>query len=113
MSLSLKCLIAAGLLTAAPATAFAQTWPAVVASGVQALSPQTRLLALSAAPSAEPRAAYRFTNDRRGAPLKLERPNRLTQPDASPEVEIPAKADWSDDQGLRVTPTRVAFKRRF
>lgn len=113
MPIPLKLLIAAGLLTAAPAAALAQSWPAVVASGVQALAPQTRLLALSAAPETEPRAAYRSAIIRRGAPLRLEQPNRLTQPEAAPEVEIPAKADWSDDQGLRVTPTRVAFKRRF
>ena len=30
-----------------------------------------------------------------------------------PEVEIRPKAEWTDDQGFRVSPTRVAFKRRF
>ena len=30
-----------------------------------------------------------------------------------PEVDIRAKAAWSDDEGFRVSPTRVAFKRRF
>jgi len=31
----------------------------------------------------------------------------------APPVQVHAKAAWLDDQGLRLTPTRVAFKRRF
>jgi hypothetical protein len=30
-----------------------------------------------------------------------------------PEVAVRAKADWSDDQGFRAGPTKLAFKRRF
>jgi hypothetical protein len=45
----------------------------------------------------------------RRAPLRLS----AAEPDAIPEVDIRAKAEWADDQGFRFSPTRVAFKRRF
>jgi hypothetical protein len=45
--------------------------------------------------------------ERRG--LKLD----VSDPEDIPDVEVRAKAEWSDDQGLRVSPTRLAYKSRF
>ena len=103
-------LILAALAAAAPAPALAQTWPAtVVAAG-----PQMRQAPLH--------TLVRIERDGR----LLRRPPNVppTQPtprlkltavdiDDVPDVEIRAKAAWLDDQGLRVSPARVAFKRRF
>jgi hypothetical protein len=45
-----------------------------------------------------------------GPALKL---NTAAVPDEIPEVEIRAKDAWTDDQGFRLSATRVAFKSRF
>ncbi len=101
--LPLKVLIAAGLLAAAPVAALAQAWPAIaVAStpGLRAHDPRP-------SPPARARTAARPV-------LKLTRPQAAKAPAARvPEVDIRAKAAWSDDEGFRLSPTRLAFKRRF
>lgn len=38
---------------------------------------------------------------------------RPSTADEVPEVDIRPKDEWREDEGLRVGPTRVAFKRRF
>lgn len=111
MPRSLKLLIALGTIASAPLPALAQSWPtAVVASAprltvsprVPALSPQRGEKALRA-------ATIRPAQTARPA-LKL---SASVDPDDVPEVEVRAKAEWSDDQGLRVGPTRLAYKSRF
>ena len=103
-------LILAAALVAAPAPALAQTWPAsVVAAGPRMVQPPTHTL-------------VRIERDAR----LLRRPTDVppTQPghrvklsaidiDEVPDVDIQAKDAWLDDQGLRVSPTRLAFRRRF
>ncbi|HEY0648840.1 hypothetical protein [Phenylobacterium sp.] len=38
---------------------------------------------------------------------------RLSSAAETPEVSIRPKDEWREDEGLRVSPARVAFKRRF
>lgn len=104
----LKLLLTAALVAAAPGAALAQAWPAsVVAAGPK----------MAQAPA---QALVRMTYDGRPQRRPLEVPP--TRPrlkldaveiDDVPEVDIRAKDEWTDDQGLRVSPTRLAFKRRF
>ncbi|WP_293676700.1 hypothetical protein [uncultured Phenylobacterium sp.] len=104
-------------LAAAPSDALAQTFPAsaAVAASVQTLRPAAAAFTLDRDAAAlwrtpAPRSAPRSTAHSRT--LKL--PPRLAIADGEvPEVDIRAKADWSDDQGLRASPTKVSFKRRF
>jgi hypothetical protein len=108
LDLSPKLMLAAAIAVAAPVPVLAQAWPAaVVAAGPR----------MAQAPA---QALVRVEYDGR----LLRRPPEVppTQPRLKPsavdiddtlEVDIRAKAAWLDDQGLRVSPTRLAFKRRF
>lgn len=105
----LKLILAVSCLAAAPASAVAQIWPASVVAAAPKM----------AATTAQPRAPARAER----TPKSLRRVNlaapsasaalRLSAAEDIPEVDIRPKGEWSDDQGLRVSPTRVAFKRRF
>ena len=106
------------VLAGVPTAALAQTFPAsaAVAASVHSLGPDTRALALNARDAAaEWRAPTTQTSPLptdRPQPLKL--PPRIALADGDvPQVDIRAKAEWSDDQGLRASPTKVSFKRRF
>ena len=107
------------IVAGVPAVALAQTFPAsaAVVAGVHSLGPDTRALVLSerdaAAQWRAPRTQTAPLPTDRPQPLKL--PPRIALADDGdvPEVDIRAKAEWSDDQGLRATPTKVSFKRRF
>lgn len=100
------------VLAGVPTAAMAQTFPAsssIVAS-VNALEPDA-LTGRTAAVSWRATHVSLLPTDRARA-LKL--PPRLALTDGDlPEADIRAKAEWSDDQGLRATPTKVSFKRRF
>jgi len=108
LDLAPKLILAAIAVAATPVPALAQAWPAtVVAAGPR----------MAQAPA---QALVRVEHDGR----LLRRPPEVppTQPRLKlstmdigevPDVAIRAKAAWLDDQGLRVSPTRLAFKRRF
>ncbi|MBL8771013.1 MAG: hypothetical protein JNK30_06480 [Phenylobacterium sp.] len=100
-------LIAACLMAGAPLPAMAQAWQAtVVAAAPRAAPAQT--LSAARTPAADAR--------RQAVILRTEpqaRPLDLSPAEDAPEVDIQPKAEWSDDEGLRLTPTRLAFKRRF
>jgi hypothetical protein len=96
-------------LSAAPLPALAQVWPAGAAVSVMSVRtpvPQTRTFtviereALASAPTSQPRV------------LKIKARSALDS-DAPPPVDIRAKAEWSDDQGFRASPTKVSYKLRF
>ena len=101
------------LLTAAmgltvPAASHAQTWPvATVAAARLAAPPPPRLLLPTYAPIRDP-ATPRST----GTPPALTLKTTL-EPRAPLQVDIPAKAAWTDDQGFRLNFTQLAYKRRF
>jgi hypothetical protein len=105
----LKLILAVTCLTAAPVSAFAQTWPVSVVAAAPKMATAT----------AQPRAparAERTPNSLRRVNLAPPRTSvalRLSAAEDVPEVDIRPKGEWSDDQGLRVSPTRVAFKQRF
>jgi hypothetical protein len=105
----LKLLFAATVLAAAPVPALAQTWPAsVVAAGPRmAEAPARAFVVIDRDARLQRRALGVPPTEPRIAPL------RLSAAEDVPTVDIRPKYDWSDDQGLRVGPTRVAFKRRF
>ena len=107
MDRRLALLIAA--LSAAPLPALAQVWPAgaaVSVASVRAPPPQARTFtvvereALASAPTDPPRL------------LKIKARSALDS-DAPPPVSIRAKAEWTDDQGFRASPTKVSYKLRF
>ncbi len=108
MSRPLSLLIAAAAVAAAPLPALAQTWP----STATAAAPQMR-----AQPRVSLKAPRQATLDRPA--LGLARNTNasliLTPSDQgeSLDVELRPKAEWSDDQGLRVGPTRIGYKSRF
>ncbi|WP_296598072.1 hypothetical protein [Phenylobacterium sp.] len=110
MDRSLKLLIAAAAAIAIPLPAAAQAWPATVVASAPQLTGQKRLpLTLDAAGVARRGPAQASRSAARPA-LKLTPPQDLGE---IPEVRIQAKDDWFDDQGFRVSPTKLAFKRRF
>ena len=97
------------LMAATPLPALAQTWPAsVVAAGPQMASGPARGFVV---------VDRDARLQRRPQGLPPSRPQvaalRLSTADEVPQVDIRPKDDWADDDGFRVGPTRVAFKRRF
>lgn len=106
MDRPLKLILAATCLAAAPLPALAQSWPASVVAGAPKMAPATS------------HAVVRVERDPR--PHRLPQPPteprvklRLSSAEEVPQVDVQAKDEWFDDQGLRVSPTRVAFKQRF
>lgn len=111
MSRSLNLLIAAALIGSAPLPALAQAWPSTVVASAPQLTTQTRVPALNLQRDVTTiRPAMRDIAPAHHAALKL---NPAVDPDEIPDVEVRAKAEWTDDQGLRVGPTRLAYKSRF
>ena len=107
MRRSLRLLIAATAIVSAPTAAMAQTWPMAGVAAAPRIAPQSRMAAtLEREVYARPQAT---TKSVRPA-LKLSSTRTVEN---VPEVEVTAKDDWSDDEGFRVTPTKLAFKRRF
>ena len=110
--------LALAALAIAPAAALAQTFPAsaVVAVSVHSLGPDTRAFALNdrdaAAQWRPPATQAAPLPTARPQPLKLQ-PRIAFQDVDAPQVDIRPKAEWSDNQGLRATPTRVTYKQRF
>lgn len=102
-------LILAVAAVAAPGSALAQTWPAsVVAAGPpMAAAPTRAFVVIDRDPRLQRRPRSLPPTEPHVAPL------RLSAADEVPSVDIRPKDEWSNDQGLRVAPTRVAFKRRF
>jgi hypothetical protein len=106
----LTLLIGVLAVATAPIPTLAQTWPATVVAGAPQMAANGSPPALTidrsvivrrptGTPPPQPRLRLRLQTLAPHAPLA--------------DVEIRPKADWLDDQGLRLTPTRVAFKRRF
>lgn len=107
----LKLLIATAAIASAPLPALAQTWPATVVAAAPRMSTPSRVPALIVHRDVtvlRPVGVPPTQPERRG--LKL---NAAADPEDIPEVEVRAKAEWTDDQGLRVGPTRLAYKSRF
>lgn len=113
------------LALAAPLPVMAQTWPgaSVLVAGGSPIGAQARTLTVrDAAPRAFTVIDERPTRVRR--PLQIppgSQPTSLqlkpaTDPSdeaETPKVEIRAKEAWLDDQGFRVSPSRVSYKARF
>ncbi len=113
-------LLAAAATLAAPLAASAQSWPAgaaVAASaptiGRSSAAWQNQPLVRTEAPAAwrAPERLPPTTPVDHPAPLKLQ--PRLAQVDHVPDVDIRAKDEWTDDQGLRFNFTKLAYKQRF
>ena len=107
----LNVLIAAAAIASAPLPALAQIWPATVVAAAPRMTTPSRVPALIVHREVtvlRPLGIPPTQPERRG--LKL---NAAADPDDIPEVELRPKAEWSDDQGLRVGPTRLAYKSRF
>lgn len=107
MSLASNLLIATLALTLCPAAAFAQTWSPVAVSGLPATAEKGRDLIAAERPSRSKPAP--------GAPPLHIKPRvaDLSRATQGPDYDVRPKPEWSDDQGFRVSPTRVAFKGRF
>lgn len=105
----LKLILAVTCLAAAPASALAQTWPASVVAAAPKMAATTAQSRAPARAERTPKSLRRVNLAPPGASMAL----RLSAAEDIPEVDIRPKGAWSDDEGLRVSPTRVAFKRRF
>ena len=95
-------------LFAAPLPALAQAWPggAVISvASVRAPASHARTFTVVEPPARTAPQANRLRT------LNLKARTALDA-DTTP-VEIRAKADWSDDQGFRASPTKVSYKLRF
>jgi hypothetical protein len=102
-------LLIAAAIASAPLPALAQVWPATVAAAAPRMTAQPRVPALTFhRDSVAPRLAGSLPTQ-----LLRNAPRLAADPDDIPVVEVRAKAEWSDDQGLRVGPTRIAYKSRF
>ncbi len=111
MDRPLKLLMAAVALAATPVSALAQAWPATVVASAPQMRSQPRVPALNLDREATSLRTTPFVVSRAARkPLKL---NATIDPGDAPEVDVQAKDAWTDDEGLRVGPTKVAFKRRF
>ena len=112
MNPRLTLLATALVLGSAPLPALAQTWPAtVVASAPRMLPSPARpfVVVRDDEAGARRQAGIPPSDPTTTRPATL----KLSAPDEVPNVDVRPKAEWSDDQGWRATPTRVAFKRRF
>ena len=106
----LKLLIAVAAVASAPVSAFAQVWPAaVVAVSPRLIAQERQQTFLVRQDTVRATPAHRTRLAGRPA-IKL---NADVEPDEIPDVELRAKDTWTDDQGFRVSPTRVGFKSRF
>jgi hypothetical protein len=106
----LKLLSAVVAVALTPLPALAQAWPATVVAGAPQMRSQPRTTGFSVQRDfivLRPAGLPPTQPDRRR--LKL----ATVEPRDVPEVAVPAKAEWSDDQGFRAGPTKLAFKRRF
>jgi hypothetical protein len=104
-------LIAAAAIASAPLPALAQAWSTTVVASAPRLTTAPRVPALNLQRDVTvvyPVDVQPLRPDRRA--LKL---NPSADRDDIPDVEVRAKAEWSDDQGLRVGPTKLAYKSRF
>lgn len=113
MDRPLKLLIAAVAVVSAPLPAAAQAWPATVVAGAPQMTAQKRLpLTITAETYGRQSWSGAPTRPIPGArpALKLMPTHDLTD---VPDVSIQAKDNWTDDEGFRVSPTKLAFKRRF
>jgi hypothetical protein len=101
-------LLIATMVLGPASAATAQTWPA----STTAAAPRMAAAKPAERPSARA-TSLRISDLRRAAsprPLKL---MPTIDAEEAPDVDLRARSEWSDDEGFRVTPTRVAFKRRF
>ncbi|MEW5687825.1 MAG: hypothetical protein AB1942_23165 [Pseudomonadota bacterium] len=102
----LALLIAVAALGSVPLAATAQTWPASATAGAQSMASRTT-------PQAQKASSLRAAELRRAAGARVLNLKPSIEVDSPPSVDLRARSEWSDDQGFRMTPTRVAFKRRF
>lgn len=110
MSRPLSLLIAAAAVAAAPLPALAQIWSSTTAAATPQLQGQTRAsMALERAATLN-RPSLPGARDERVA-LKIAPTD--SEADEALDVELRPKAEWSDDQGLRVGATRLGYKSRF
>lgn len=107
----LNLLIASAAIASAPLPALAQTWPAAVVASAPRLTSAPR------APALNLQRAVAVVYPVDVQPIRPGRRILKLDPSADrheiPDVEVRAKAEWSDDQGLRLGPTKLAYKSRF
>jgi len=104
----LKLLIVMAVVAAAPIPAVAQTWPAAVAASAPRMARPLVAVTHDASMLRRPHGV-RPTQPAYPAPLRFS----SVEAEDAPQVELRARAEWSDDRGFRVGPARVAFSRRF
>lgn len=97
---------------AAPLPATAQAWPATVASGAHKVKVRPDGVALASARTGDwVRDAKRTAGN--GQRIVLRHDFDAEDFAEAPDVDLRPKAEWFDDQGLRVGPTKLAYKQRF
>ncbi|RAK62058.1 hypothetical protein [Phenylobacterium kunshanense] len=101
-------LLIATLVAGQASAAAAQTWPASTVAGAPRVTPLKTAHKAPARPS-----SLRLAELRRAADLRTLKLTPTIETGTLPDIDLRARSEWSDDEGFRVTPTRVAFKRRF
>ncbi|MDZ4371108.1 MAG: hypothetical protein U1C74_06775 [Phenylobacterium sp.] len=107
MTHRLTLLLAAAAFVAAPLTATAQSVvPAAVAAGAQKMA--AKVWVSPASRTTRPLLTPRILPSK---PVS----ERLaaTSPEDTPEVDLRAKDEWFEDEGLRIGATKVAYRQRF
>lgn len=103
--------IVAIALAIAPAPALAQTWAASGAAGAPAMDARQDGVSIATARvAAWSQERQRFAERRR---IVLTTRAEAGDLQKTPEVEVRPRTEWLSDEGLRISPTRVAYKERF
>lgn len=111
MDRRLKLLMVVAAVAVTPASALAQAWPVTVVASAPQMRSQPRVPALNLERETTALRSTSFVVSRAARkPLKF---NATIDPTDAPEVDVQAKDAWTNDEGFRVGPTKLAFKRRF
>lgn len=104
----------AAALTAAPVPVLAQTWPAGAAIAIGHETVATPRLHVPTIDEpvwrGPPRAAGWSSTPQAALRLQI---SSAQAPDALPQVKVPAKPEWTDDQGFRLHYAEITYKQRF
>ena len=110
LTLSPKLLIAAAVVVFTPVSALAQAWPATGLASAPQMRSQPRAPALNFDRNITSFRTAVIPAEPTGPVIKMTRTSDIAD---VPDVEVRAKDAWSDDDGFRATPNKVAFKRKF
>lgn len=105
-------LVIAVVLAAAPLPALGQAWPAAGTAGAPTMRAQDDGVARAAAQVAAWSRSQEPTS-RNGKRVVLQAKLEADDLRSQPEVDLKPKAEWVEDDGLRLGASGLAYKQRF